>query len=68
MTVVENDYDEEYLAFEKNLEEAISKYVKGLSLHQLKEYVIADLSDYYANADSDSGWAFIDEMRREERE
>ena len=67
MPTVENDYDEEYLSFEDRLEGAINSYVKGLSLNQLKDYVVTDLSDYYANADSDSVWSFIEEREKVER-
>ena len=67
MTLVENDYDEEYVAFEKGLEEAVKKFVKSLDINGLREYVMHDLYEYYSeNADYDEAWMFIDEMEKKD--
>tara|TARA_X000001388_G_scaffold66744_1_gene53702 strand:+ start:272 stop:478 length:207 start_codon:yes stop_codon:yes gene_type:complete len=67
MTLVENDYDEEYVAFEKGLEEAVKKFVKSLDINGLREYVMHDLYEYYSeDADYDEAWMFIDEMKKKD--
>jgi len=67
MTLVENDYDEEYVAFEKGLEEAVKKFVKSLDINGLREYVMHDLYEYYSeDADYDEAWMFIDEMEKKD--
>ncbi len=67
MTLVENDYDEEYVAFEKGLEEAVKKFVKSLDINGLREYVMHDLYEYYSeDADYGEAWMFIDEMKKKD--
>jgi len=67
MTLVENDYDEEYVAFEKGLEEAVKKFVKSLDINGLREYVMHDLYEYYSeDADYDEAWMFIDGMKKKD--
>lgn len=63
MTRVENDYDQEYIAFEQSLEKAVIKYAESLDVDQLRQYVIDDLWDYYTGAaDAEEAWMFIDEL------
>jgi len=67
MTLVENDYDEEYVAFEKGIEEAVKKFVKSLDINGLREYVMHDLYEYYSeDADYDEAWMFIDGMKKKD--
>jgi len=67
MTLVENDYDEEYVAFEKGLEEAVKKFVERLDINGLREYVMHDLYEYYSeDADYDEAWMFIDGMKKKD--
>tara|TARA_X000001388_G_C2220207_1_gene118923 strand:- start:423 stop:650 length:228 start_codon:yes stop_codon:yes gene_type:complete len=68
MTLVENDYDEEDMAFENGLEEAVKKYAKSLDTDGLREYVIHDLYDHYSeDANYDEAWNFIDWITYKER-
>jgi len=47
---------------EDKLEQAIMRYVDGLDIEGLVNYVTNDLWEYYTNSDTDSVFAFIDEM------
>jgi len=48
---------------EDNLEQAIMRYVDGLDIDGLVNYVAADLWEYYTNsADEEEALSFIDEM------